>query len=341
MTAANATRRMLTPNAYAHDIATEPGSPEWLDLRRQAIGGSDVPAILGDDRYSDQWKLYLTKKADPYIAACEATEPFSEPRHFGNLLEPVVVAEAVRRITETTGRPYRIGRLPLLVDANCPYRIANLDAVLYDPDAPADAMPVALVEAKTTGLHNAPAWRDGPPINVVEQVTHYLMVTGLPVAYVACLIAGQRLHWYEVHPDPGLMDTIAVAEAEFWQRIIDNDPPAPTGLAATGRIVTDLHPTAVAGLTVDLSMPDDADMIGEFRNATVAAGLARERLNAVTNRLKLRMADADTATMAGQTVATYRSHPVTRLDGTALKKTQPEVWERYAVTTHERRLKVS
>lgn len=332
---------LLTPTAYALAGAAEPGTPEWIEQRTHGMGGSDAPVVLGHNPYKDAYWLCLEKMRHPLIVATEEAQPFSEARHFGTALEPFVVAEAARRISERTGRAYRVTKPPLLRDVKCSYRIANLDGLLTEADAPAGAMPCAVVEAKCTGLQNLAAWRDGPPQQAVDQVMHYLLVTGLPVGYLACLVAGQKFFLYEVYPDDGAFEALATAEAEFWQHVLDGTPPLPSSATSTTRFLRELHPRAEPGSVLELSTPDDAALLYEYRTASEEAKAASTRLDRAANQLRIRLADHEAATVDGRTVCTYKTSEVTRLDQKALEAAEPELYRRFTVTRPQRSLRLT
>jgi putative phage-type endonuclease len=166
----------------------------WLDLRRHGIGGSDVSAIVGLSNYATPLSVWLEK-----TGLYRPDDDPSEAMEWGNILEPVVADEFSRRSGIPT-TPYKF----LLAHPEHPWMLANVDRLIT-------ADPVLLVdehgvyEGKTTNAFARADWgtEDDPkvPDHALLQSHHYLAVTGLPYAYVAVLIGGQRLVWRRVERD--------------------------------------------------------------------------------------------------------------------------------------------
>jgi putative phage-type endonuclease len=192
---------------------------EWLALRRQGIGGSDVSAIVGLSQYRTPLSVWL-EKTGVYVPEDNPTESME----WGNLLEPIVADEFSRR----SGVPTEAFRC-LLAHPDHPHLLANVDRVI-PPHG--DLAVAGIYEGKTTSPWNRKDWgtEDDPrvPDHAALQTHHYLGVTGLPYAYVAVLIGGQQLVWRFIERDEEIVDRLLVLEQEFWQRVVENDPPPPT-----------------------------------------------------------------------------------------------------------------
>ena len=89
---------------------------DWLEYRKQGIGGSDAAVACGISRYKSPVELWLEKTGQlPNQEAGEAA-------YWGTQLEPLVRAEFTRRtgieVTHTK---------QLLQSAEHPFMLANLD----------------------------------------------------------------------------------------------------------------------------------------------------------------------------------------------------------------------
>lgn len=199
--------------------------PEWLDLRRKGIGGSDAAAIAGLDPWKSAFAVYLEK------VGLAPEDEDSEPAYWGRELEPFVV----RRFARDTGR--HVVELPqLLRSREHPFALANVDRLSSPtPDDVVDAV----VEAKTTNAYNRDYdlsahdtdGMDGIPDRTAVQLQHYLGVTGFRLGFVAVLIGGQKFRMYRVERDDELIAHLWQIESEFWQRVLDKIPPAPDAAA--------------------------------------------------------------------------------------------------------------
>lgn len=188
---------------------------EQLEQRKSGIGGSDCGSILGLNKYASPLDVYLDK-----IGESEPKDlSDNEAVHFGNVLEDVVAREYMRRFDVKVQRRNKQIKHP-----EFPFMLANLDRVVVGEKK--------VLEIKTAGQYMADDWgeedTDEVPHSYLAQVMHYLIVTGFKVADVAVLIGGRNFRRYTIPYDITLADMIIEKEAEFWQRVLDRDPPEPT-----------------------------------------------------------------------------------------------------------------
>lgn len=307
--------------------------PEWLDLRRQGIGGSDAAAICGQDRWRSAFEVWLDKTAAPNLPADE----MSEAAEWGILLEPIVREQTARR------QQVAIVDAPYLVQHPAhDFMLANLDGLAWELRDPALDPPEGVYEGKTAGVWTADGWEDdGVPDAYLLQGMHYLAVTGLDWLIYGVLIGGQRLEVRRVERDQELIDHLVSIEAEFWQRVIDRTPPAPDGSKACTDLLAhlyDVKPDSV--VTVD-----DADEVIDALHLRdtykVAAKEAEEAASEQENRLKVLLGDHEVLQLPdGHVLCTWKQHEVTRLDSKALKADRPDVHSAFSTTTTQRRFHV-
>lgn len=138
---------------------------DWHAARRLGIGGSDASVILGTSGYKTIEQLLELK-----LGLLEP-EPAGLLARCGTLLEDAVLERAF------DGLAHPGAKLGTLQSVEHPHLIANIDGVLVEDDR------VTLIEVKTSGR----PWRSGRiPAYYVDQVQHYLLVTGLEQAIVVC-----------------------------------------------------------------------------------------------------------------------------------------------------------
>lgn len=97
---------------------------EWLKARRSGIGGSDVAAILGLNRYKSALDIYNDK-----ISTEEPKDQQSESAYFGSILEDVVAKEFSKR---TGLKVQRVNTM--LRSGKGDWMIANIDRAVVNPD---------------------------------------------------------------------------------------------------------------------------------------------------------------------------------------------------------------
>ncbi|MFF4701271.1 YqaJ viral recombinase family nuclease [Streptomyces chattanoogensis] len=212
---------------------------QWLDVRRMGIGGSDVPAVLGMDRYRGPLEVYLDKAGE--LPNLPRDPELDEAAFWGNVLEPVVADTFAQhtglRVTDGPGTLAHVDR---------PWMLANLDRVVIEAG---ERAPSSLLEIKTRSAFQLDDWREGVPDGPALQVHWYLAVTGYSHAHVAALLGGNRLMVHRVERDEQLVEHLVDLVGEFWQHVEDRTPPAVDGSAATAELLAHLYevePDAVA-----------------------------------------------------------------------------------------------
>ncbi|WP_144160769.1 YqaJ viral recombinase family protein, partial [Paraburkholderia sp. BCC1885] len=204
---------------------------DWLEVRRNGIGGSDAAAAVGLSPYMSPLELWLIKTGRDANLPRPDPHDTTEPIYWGTLLEPIVAAS----YTKQTGNKVRRVNA-VLQHQGIPFMIANIDReVVGDRD-------VQLLECKTAGEFGARLWRDGVPEYVVLQVQHQLAVTGKQAADVAVLVCGQKLEVHRIVRDNRLIARLIELEAAFWRFVETDTPPPADGSDSADRALRCLYP---------------------------------------------------------------------------------------------------
>lgn len=310
---------------------------DWLKLRRQGIGGSDVAAILGLSKWRTALDVWQDKTA---TAPADDIEP-SQAAHFGTVLEETVAQEFARR----TG--FRIKAAPgMLQTDGRPWECANVDRLIYNQG---DTLPVAVLECKTT--RTADGW--GPsqeeeivaggdpegheiPVYYETQVQWYLGITGLPIAYVAVLIAGQDFRIYSVPRNDEVIETLRERMEDFWKaHVIGKVPPE----AATPSDVRALYADDSGEL--EEATNDEAALIGELQTLRGRIAELESQEKALASKLIVAIGPRAGLTIAGKKAATYKTQTSRRLDSARLKANEPELYQDYLAEKKTRVLRLA
>jgi putative phage-type endonuclease len=193
-------------------------SLEQLRARAGWIGSSDVPAILGVDRYRNLGDLYLQKTGQ-----IELAETTNDAADWGDRLEPIVC----QWVSERVGSPWVAGMHRSSDDG---ILRAQLDGWMPDLEEP--------IESKTAGLLNprfyaeaegwGPEGTDEVPFRVLAQVQFALMLSGAARGHVGAFLgggAGPRHYVIEAHAD--LQREIERRCRAFWaESVVARVPPA-------------------------------------------------------------------------------------------------------------------
>jgi putative phage-type endonuclease len=222
-----------------------PDEASWLEARRNGIGASEASAVLGENPYQSALSLYCLKLG--------ITEPDdlskNEAVEWGKKLEDLVA----KKYIEETGRTLvDLGRNTLLSHPTAPFMLATLDRIIPSAEDQCDQGP-GVLEIKTTGAHHADDWAEGVPRLAWIQVQHQLAVTGFRWASLAVLLGGQKFRWMDVYRDDAFISEMLEAEAEFWTRVTNEDPPEPDGTEASKRTLAKLYPSEEPGKVIDLA----------------------------------------------------------------------------------------
>ncbi len=292
---------------------------EWLQKRRQGIGGSDASVILGLNPWKAQMDLWLEKTG-------EFTEDEdNEKMYWGRILEDIVAQEFSIR----TGLKVR-RKNAILQHKQHPFMLANVDRLVIGQKAG--------VECKNIGIHSADHWEMGVPEYYQAQVQHYMAVTGYPVWYVAVLIGGQEFRYYKLTRDEQFIHELIQAETEFWKLVETRTPPSLDGSKASTELVKRMYPEAEQGNEIEL--PFEAfELIQQYEQACEEEKQIQLKKDEAANKLKNMLGAAEKGTIHGRTVI-WQNVTSKRLDTKALQKEHPEIYEKYAQESLYRRFSI-
>ena len=292
---------------------------EWLALRKTGIGGSDLAALLGMNKYTSARELYLEKRGE--LPDLPRSEFLIRAARWGNLHEPLIAAEFARQHEVKT---QRIGLIRHVDDG---YRLANLDRkVLGCPNGPCG------LEIKNRSAYKASEWGesgdpDGVPDIEALQTHHYLAVTGYRHFHVGVLINGNDDRYYRVERDEELVADVVAMEQAFWKRIQDGDPPPLDGSDAAAELLSSLW-SADEGAELVLA-PGDAESLLTRRAALKdEAATVATNLTEVENQLKELLGDAEIAVSEGAQIYTWKRNGA--VSAKRLREQYPDVAAKYA-----------
>lgn len=186
---------------------------EFHARRAKGIGGSDVAAIFGLDRYRTPLQLWEEKTG--LVTPSDEITPDQER---GIVFEPI----AKRLYTERTGRDIvdvqKHGAHP-----DYPWMLYTLDGIEIVEGA---EMPVE-VKCPSLGMFSR-IKREGLPDSWVLQMQHYLICTGYKAGryIIFCADRMEFLPPFTVTVDDGLGETLIEKEREFWTLVEMGQPPA-------------------------------------------------------------------------------------------------------------------
>ena len=295
---------------------------DWLEYRKQGIGGSDASVVCGISRYQSPVELWMNKTGQ--IPDQEA----GEAAYWGTQLEPFVRAEFTKR----TGIEIKLVK-QLLQSEEYPHMLANLDGVCEHPD-----LGPMIFEAKTASAYKAGEWEDAIPDEYQLQIQHYMAVTGYKGTYIAVLIGGNTFKWRFVERDEELISMLIELETAFWTHVQDGTPPPLDGSDASAKFLAERFPNSKP--KSQITLPDAAAiLLAQYDDACEQMEAIKEQKQKAENQLKEMMGENEIGT-AGDRIITWKSMTQERLDSKTLKIEHPAIFRKYANTTSYRRFTI-
>ena len=158
-------------------VDVEPGSEEWRELRKESIGASDAPIILGLSPWQSPRDL-----AEVKLGMTETD--VSDKMQRGHDLQPLLLEYHARKL----------GWPPIGLPAEVQYQSKQYPFMTATIDGPYMRESL-IVEAKTTTWDKDWGSKEDPevPIHIMPQIAHQLIVTGADIVDVVVLIAEENV----------------------------------------------------------------------------------------------------------------------------------------------------
>lgn len=294
---------------------------DWLAERRKSIGGSEVGAIMGLNRYQSPasvWanKLGIVPDAEPNEAMIQGTD-----------LEEYVA----ERFTRLAGKKVRRCNYILRND-DYPHMHANVDRLVRGESAG--------LECKTASALSVSKFKGGDfPTSYYAQCVAYMAVTELPVWYLAVVVLGKEFKVFKMVRDgqdtskPDWCESVTVIDdaefdaikssvADFWQHVEDETMPEIDGSKATSDALTAMHPGGDMPDIEPLELDDMRDKICALRDLKDEKCRIDENIRLLENTFKARMEDAETAFCDGVKI-TWKPQERTTFDYKKFAKDHP------------------
>lgn len=238
----------------------------WLAARRECITATDAAAVAGVHPYKTPREVWLEKLGE----TGEKTP--NEAMHWGNVLEPLIIAEFGRR-NEVEVLPTGFTRHATLPFGATPDGLIGTDELL---------------EVKTAGINAGqnfgPSGTDEVPVQYLVQVQWQLLCTGRSIGHLAVLIAGQDYREYRIVRDDQLLDKLTRICKRFWDQhvVLRTSPPV---TAYDSDLLASQFPVGDESQIVNAT--EEIDLIcDELKEAKEVERRATEKVDLLTNKLK-------------------------------------------------------
>ena len=293
---------------------------EWLEQRKQGIGGSDAGAVCGLNPYASPMSVYQDKTS-PEIRIQE-----NEAMRQGRDLEDYVA----KRFMEATG--FKVRRSNVMYKSEeYPFMLADVDRLIVGEDAG--------LECKTASAFQQDKWKDGAvPAHYLIQCLHYMAVTGKKSWYLAVVILGREFRYVKVDWDEEMIRNLIEVEKDFWMNhVVPRVMPDPDGSRICDEVISRYYPKGKQG---EILLPDMFN--GELKRREEILeliGRLETEQRQIEQKIKLFLGESCSAGNSQYQVI-WNNVDTLRIDSKRLKEEQPDLYSRFAKTSHSRRFSV-
>lgn len=293
---------------------------EWLEQRRQGIGGSDAAAILGLSPFSSALTVYLDK-----LGLSSGVDE-NEAIWLGNVLEGAVAD----RFEKETGLAAQ-KRNAIFQHPEHYFMLANIDRWIVGKNAG--------LEIKTTSMLNKTDFEEGDiPPHYYVQCLHYMAVTGADEWYLAVLVIGRGFHILHVKRDDAEIIALIEAEKKFWlEHVMKQIPPPADGSQAAAEMLKQIYPQA-KDLTLVPAYGHE-DNIKRILDLDDQIKSLEKEQDALKQRLQQEIGTHDGAEANGYRIY-WKNQSRTGIDSRALQKDHPDIYEQYLKTISFRKFDI-
>lgn len=295
---------------------------EWLEARKSGIGGSDVSAIAGLNKWKSPVGVYLDK-----IGASPDEDSAGEAAYWGNVMEDVVAQEFSIR----TGLRVR-RRNAILKHPEHSFMFANVDRLIVGKREG--------LECKTASEYLKGSWEDEEiPAAYLLQIQHYMAVTGYEAWHIAVLIGGNKFLYKKIERDEELISYLITIEKNFWNdHVLKQIPPAFDGSEASVDLLKALYPESVPKSEIEL--PGESEtLIEALDEISVELKSMELQKKEYENQIKDMMRDNEKA-YSGERTITWKSYNTNRFDSKRFKAERPDLYEKYVNTIVARKFSI-
>lgn len=301
----------------------------WLAERTKGITATDIPAILGLNKYKTAIDVW-TDKIQPNTDGFEPTIGNMEAAFWGIQLEDTVAKAWADH------KNVKIRRIGIIRHDELDWARASLDRLVTGcPDGK------CALEVKTRSGYVGDEWDRGVPNDVRAQVAWQLMVSGLDHVHVIALIGGQRLVEHLIrldHPDIDT-DTIMTNACTLWDAVQSGQPPKLPEHLWTDAFLEAAHPDR----TGEIEVEDANFLVADYEDLSNEIKELEERRARIKTQLIGALGDAEVALFEGRPFYTYKAQTFRRINTKALGEIYPDAAadDRIWSTTNTRILRIA
>lgn len=294
---------------------------EWLQLRGEGIGSSEVATIMGLNPFDTPLKLWRRKKG------LDAPIPENTAMVMGHLLEDAV---AQRWMLETKHQIIKNSAVDfIMVDEEKPYMRVSPDRLYWLEGMPHNDRNRGIVECKTTALD---VDYENVPLHWFVQLQYQLGVSGYPEGWLAWLTRGRDFGCRFFEFDKNYFnEQITETVTRF---MVDNIQGNVEPQAYNVDDVLLMTPRSMQGKSA-IATEDILEAVEKLKDVKESIKALEKDKATYEASIKMMMADAETLLDAnGMTLATWKNNKDSvKFDEKAFAQAQPETYKQFQKTT--------
>lgn len=308
---------------------------DFANLRAKSLGGSDIGAILGVNRYRSAVDVWLEKTGR------KVPQVNNLATRFGEFAEEFVASEySLSTSLKLMNHPQSI------VHHKYDYMHGHVDRFVCDAESLYDAsgamLATRILECKTANPFAQHEWgelgSDQVPMSYLAQCAWYMMITQLPQADLAVLFGNTDFRVYEIPRDLELEEMILERTKSFWEdNVLQDIPPKPQSESD----LRSLFPKSQMGKSVEASH-ETIELIKKLQSTQAQIESYEQELSTLKQDIMAQMQDAELLMLNGKTIATWKApKPSVRVDTKRLTEDHPDIVAQYQVqSASSRRLMI-
>lgn len=283
---------------------------EWLVLRQKVVGGSDISAITGSNRYKSVVDLFIDKTAPTPIDIEDNLRLF-----LGREVEPIVAKLYEMESGNTVVNDYKM-RLHQDYD----FIGANVDRVIQSGEGP------GILECKTADPFAVKNWTDEVPLMYYEQLQWYLGIFGYEWGAIAVLEGFNDFNYHSYPFDKDYFEFMVNEAVKFWVNHVE------TGIAPEPRdgddVVKLYKRSKPKALEADDDLVNKINVLSSFKKDIKKL---EETATEIEDEIKKEMKDCDSVKdVDGNVILTWKSSEKRIVDFSKLRKQAPMQLLKYA-----------
>lgn len=307
---------------------------DWLQSRKEHINASEIGVIVGVNKYGSIVDIYLNK-----IGEKEQTEETTATM-WGHAFE-----DGVAQIFEQTTGIEVIQSTKgdwQYISSEDTWMACSPDRLVWKKGATKnvkDHSQKALLECKTTTQDPEKEDNKWMLQSWYAQVQWQMMVSQIDEAYLFCCVLNheRKTVLREWKANKEFQEKLKEIAWDFWfNNVKARKAPQPI----TESDVKKLFPTQEKGKTQEAT-EEVQEAIKELQKLQEEKKHIEEREQTLKDAITTAIADAETLTVKGSKLATYKEQITTRVDTKRIKEEEPAIYDKYNVQISTRVLRIN